>query len=252
MNLNQLLKSFRIKNNMTQEQLADKIHVSHQTISKWEQGINTPSIDNLLILSDLYNISLDELIRGGNYLKKPFIMGKRNSISRVIIFLVIWLFVSLIFTGFGFQPFIIWMIVFLIGLIFILPIIVDDYWILEKNGIAIQEYPKSSITRLKKIVQTLKSDHGIVFIPYSEITKFELIYQNIDRFSPFDYRADDFFIKLTTNEENTYSLQITPNVVQYLPQILSYLAKKEISIFDDSNLADAIIKKENLFEYMHK
>lgn len=36
MNLNQLLKNFRIKNNMTQEQLANKIHVSHQTISKWE------------------------------------------------------------------------------------------------------------------------------------------------------------------------------------------------------------------------
>ena len=71
---------------MTQEQLADKIHVSHQTISKWENGINIPSIDNLLILSDLYNISLDELIRGGNFFRKPFMIWKKVSSPKLIVF----------------------------------------------------------------------------------------------------------------------------------------------------------------------
>jgi len=252
MNLNQLLKSFRVKNDMTQEQLADKIHVSHQTISKWEQGINTPSIDNLLILSDLYNVSLDELIRGGNYLKKPFIMGKKTSAYRIIVFLIIWLFVSLFFTGFGYQPLVVLIIIYLIGILFILPTIIDDYWILEKKGISIQKYPSSSLKKLKKIGQFLKSDKGILFIPYSDIKMFELIYTKKIRFSPFDINPDNFFIRVTNFEEDNYNLQVSPDFIQYLPQIISYLEKKDILILDNSNIAEAIIKRENLFEYMHK
>jgi len=121
MNLNELLKNFRIKNKMTQEQLADKIHVSHQTISKWEQGINTPSIDNLMILSDLYNISLDELIRGGNYLKRPFVVGKKISKSRIILIFLCWLMTCLFFLNFEIIPVGIRLLIFIMGFIFIVP-----------------------------------------------------------------------------------------------------------------------------------
>ncbi|MGF2942708.1 helix-turn-helix transcriptional regulator, partial [Enterococcus xiangfangensis] len=41
MDLSLLLKKYRIKNELTQEQLAKKMYVSHQTISKWETGIGT-------------------------------------------------------------------------------------------------------------------------------------------------------------------------------------------------------------------
>lgn len=251
MNLNQLLKNFRIKNNMTQEQLADKIHVSHQTVSKWEQGINTPSIDNLLILSDLYNISLDELIRGGNYLKKPFVMGKKTSIFRVIVFLISWLFISLFLTGFGYQPFIMLLIIFTVGVIFVLPIIIDDYWILDKKGIYIQKYPISSLKRLKKIMKILRSNNGNIFVLYSDMRMFELNYTKKNRFSPFDINPDYFYIKITTFKGEEYNLKVLPNFVHYLPQIVSYLDKKNIMILDDSNIVEAILKKENLFEYMH-
>jgi len=53
---------FRKLNGLTQDDLANKIHVSRQTISHWETGKNYPDIQSLLLLCDVYDISLDDLI----------------------------------------------------------------------------------------------------------------------------------------------------------------------------------------------
>lgn len=49
---------------MTQEEVAEKIHVSRQTISNWENGRNLPDINSLILISEIYAISLDELMKG--------------------------------------------------------------------------------------------------------------------------------------------------------------------------------------------
>lgn len=58
------LKEARKHTGMTQEEVAEKILVSRVTISNWENGKSLPDIASLLSLSDLYNISLDELVKG--------------------------------------------------------------------------------------------------------------------------------------------------------------------------------------------
>ena len=62
MEYNEKLKELRVKNNMSQEQLAEQLHVTRQTVSKWEQGINQPDIYTLKQYSTIFNVSLDELI----------------------------------------------------------------------------------------------------------------------------------------------------------------------------------------------
>jgi len=52
----------RLKKQMTQEELAETLYVSHQAVSKWERGISLPSVDNLVFLTDLYRIPLEELL----------------------------------------------------------------------------------------------------------------------------------------------------------------------------------------------
>ena len=54
------LKEARIKSGLTQEMLQKKIQVSRQTISNWENEKSFPDIVNVIKLSDLYNISLDQ------------------------------------------------------------------------------------------------------------------------------------------------------------------------------------------------
>lgn len=57
----QQLLNLRKQKGVSQEFLADKLQVSRQTISKWELGETTPDLENLVRLSEFFEISLDEL-----------------------------------------------------------------------------------------------------------------------------------------------------------------------------------------------
>lgn len=57
------LAAIRRKNKLSQEDLAAKIGVSRQAISKWERAEASPDTDNLLLLANLYHVTLDELLR---------------------------------------------------------------------------------------------------------------------------------------------------------------------------------------------
>jgi transcriptional regulator with XRE-family HTH domain len=61
-NLPETLKELRKQHNLKQDDVADKINVSRQAVSKWERGEATPDIFNLQALSNIYNISLDKIM----------------------------------------------------------------------------------------------------------------------------------------------------------------------------------------------
>jgi transcriptional regulator with XRE-family HTH domain len=58
------LCELRKAHNLSQEELAEKLGVSRQAVSKWERSESSPDTDNLIQLAALYNISLDELLNG--------------------------------------------------------------------------------------------------------------------------------------------------------------------------------------------
>lgn len=62
--------------NLSQEELAEKVYVTRQTISNWENNKNYPDIHSLLLLSSLFNISLDQLIKGDIKIMKDEINKK--------------------------------------------------------------------------------------------------------------------------------------------------------------------------------
>ena len=64
MEIGKKLKNARIEAGFTQEKAADKIDVSRQTISNWENEKSYPDIISVIALSDLYSVSLDELLKG--------------------------------------------------------------------------------------------------------------------------------------------------------------------------------------------
>ncbi|ODJ60748.1 transcriptional regulator [Brochothrix thermosphacta] len=64
MNFSKQLKIYRERDGLSQEELAEKIYVTRQTISKWENDHTYPDIHNLIALSTLFEVSLDELIKG--------------------------------------------------------------------------------------------------------------------------------------------------------------------------------------------
>lgn len=58
------LKKLRIENNLSQEKLGEKLGLSRQSISKWEQGNASPDIENIMKLSKLYNVSVESILNG--------------------------------------------------------------------------------------------------------------------------------------------------------------------------------------------
>ncbi|MBG1652036.1 helix-turn-helix transcriptional regulator [Staphylococcus aureus] len=62
--LGEQIKKHRILLNMTQEDLCQKLNTTRQTVSKWEKNMIEPDINTLLKLSNIFDISLNELITG--------------------------------------------------------------------------------------------------------------------------------------------------------------------------------------------
>ena len=62
MEFNNKLYNLRKQKGLSQEELANRLNVSRQTISKWEVGDSTPDMENLIAISSLFEISLDELV----------------------------------------------------------------------------------------------------------------------------------------------------------------------------------------------
>ena len=71
------LLSLRKKNNLSQEELAEKMGVARQTISKWELGETSPDLKQAKMLSNIFQVSLDELV--GNDIKEIMVEKVSNT-----------------------------------------------------------------------------------------------------------------------------------------------------------------------------
>ena len=127
MEISTQIKKYRNAMELSQENLAEKIYVTRQTISNWENGKSYPDIHSLLLLSSLFDISLDQLIKGDIEIMKKEInkadVAEFNWFSKIfsilfivsmiafvplIVFLriygaVIWSVLYLITLGFGIK-----------------------------------------------------------------------------------------------------------------------------------------------------
>ena len=66
MKFNEKLIKLRKEMGLSQEELGNKLNVARQTVSKWELGETTPEMDKLIKMSEIFNITLDELIKDKN------------------------------------------------------------------------------------------------------------------------------------------------------------------------------------------
>ena len=64
MELGNQIKKYRSELQISQEQLADRIYVSRQTISNWENEKSYPDVNSLILLSEVFQTSIDKLIKG--------------------------------------------------------------------------------------------------------------------------------------------------------------------------------------------
>lgn len=66
MKFSEQIKDLRTREKLTQEQFAEKLNITRQAVSNWENDRNLPDIEMLILIAQNFHISLDELILGGN------------------------------------------------------------------------------------------------------------------------------------------------------------------------------------------
>ena len=85
MQIGEKIKIIRENKKISQENMAKSLHVSYQAVSNWERGKSYPDISNIIMISDLYNISLDELIREDKNYKDILLEKKVSGIVDTIL-----------------------------------------------------------------------------------------------------------------------------------------------------------------------
>lgn len=130
MNISTQIKKYRNSMGLSQEELAEKIFVSRQTVSNWENNKNYPDIHSLLLLGSLFNVSLDNLIKGDIEIMKKEIevreteVKKFNKYAAIFGFLLIASVVLAVPLAkwLGFYAIIPWGIIYLVALFFAIKI----------------------------------------------------------------------------------------------------------------------------------
>ena len=79
MELGNQLQKLREKHDMSQQDLADKLNVSRQAIYKWENNKGYPDIENLIALSDVFQVTVDEMIRSDDKLREKINVDEDDS-----------------------------------------------------------------------------------------------------------------------------------------------------------------------------
>ena len=128
MELGKRLKELRNQNSMNQDELAERLFVSRQTISSWENDKSYPDIHSLLMISDLFNVSLDTLVKGDIEIMKEQIdqetlrIFKKNSNLYGILLLVCLVSFIPLYKWLGLWGLAIWIPLFALTMFFCLQV----------------------------------------------------------------------------------------------------------------------------------
>jgi transcriptional regulator with XRE-family HTH domain len=74
-----IIKEIRENAGLSQEQFAEKLTISRQAVSKWERGVALPDIENILYISELFNVSLDTIVKGDEKMTKKIISDNKKA-----------------------------------------------------------------------------------------------------------------------------------------------------------------------------
>lgn len=125
MELGKQIKKHRQEVQLSQEKLADRVYVSRQTISNWENDKSYPDVNSLVLLSEIFQISLDNLIKGDIEVMKDVIQKeeivKMNRYGKIYTIMLIVTVVSAVplFMWLGVWAFIPWGIIWALSMYFV-------------------------------------------------------------------------------------------------------------------------------------
>lgn len=126
--ISERLKELRKQSGFTQEQIAEKLNVTRSAVARWETGKGIPDISNLIVISEVYGISLDELIKGDKQIENKIIADEKS--KRWHLLVIVYLVAIIAYIIYFVVAHNIFMIGFLIATLFMLGI---ELWVFFRN-----------------------------------------------------------------------------------------------------------------------
>lgn len=169
MEIGKQIKKFRLELSLSQEEFADKIYVTRQTVSNWENDKSYPDINSLVLMSEVFGISLDSLVKGDiekmqEEIKKEDI-EYLNKASRRLTLVFVWDFFMLVpmLKLFGIWGAVIFGAIFILG--FIYAVKVEKY----KKEMNIQTYKEIDAFMEGKRLDEIEKEREIAKRPYQKV-----------------------------------------------------------------------------------
>ena len=169
MEIGKQIKKYRTELSLSQEEFADKIFVTRQTVSNWENDKNYPDINSLVLMTEIFGISLDSLVKGDiekmqEEIKKEDIEYFSKANRRLTLFFI-WDFIMLVplLKLFGIWGAVIYGTVFILG--FIEAIKVEK----QKKRLDIQSYKEISSFLEGKRLDEIEKEREKAKRPYQKV-----------------------------------------------------------------------------------
>lgn len=178
MELGKQIKKHRQEVQLSQEELADRVYVSRQTISNWENDKSYPDVNSLVLLSEIFQISLDNLIKGDIEVMKDVIQKeeivKMNRYGKIYTIMLIVTVVSAVplFMWLGVWAFIPWGIIWALSMYFA----VQVEKVKKDNDV--QTYKEIVAFSEGKLLDDIQKQREIGKRPYQKIFLRRLLYQS--------------------------------------------------------------------------
>ena len=281
MHIGKNIAIYRKKNHLTQEELAKKLSITRQSVSKWENEETLPSIDNLVTLSGLLDISLDELITGEAYLHFPLEYGVIQHRKLLYLFLLSPTFIAILialnaFTNFSENYFylaiaLLMQILLYSVFVYLFPLKKSrlyTHWTLTKKGIDVPIYKMNFWTELWLPIKEL-INRQTKFISFDEIEYLSLEI-NAFRIDPnvgvgfngyfvrnISIMNEAFELAIMTKQGDTYKLDLTGYYFtdtkdrQLLYSILLFLKRKQIPIHDPHHVLPLIKERKSVVDTLY-
>lgn len=178
MELGKQIKKHRQEVQLSQEELADRVYVSRQTISNWENDKSYPDVNSLVLLSEIFQISLDNLIKGDIEVMKDVIQKeeivKMNRYGKIYTIMLIVTAISAVplFMWLGVWAFIPWGIIWALSMYFA----VQVEKVKKDNDV--QTYKEIVAFSEGKLLDDIQKQREIGKRPYQKIFLRRLLYQS--------------------------------------------------------------------------
>lgn len=265
------IKAYRLKKKYTQKEVADRLNISRQSVSKWETGHSFPSIENLILLSELLNMPLDFVNQEKSKLPLPFDFGKPKNRTPFLLWFLMPMF--LVFLGIANND--VAYIMFSVVTVFIIYVMSPfdfkryyNYFSINNDGLIVftgktlPEFPFWSI--LKGLFGKRKT----TLIAFNEIDNIEIFldtrgfegFNNTFSFRPrqsYSTREAFYFI-IKTHNQKEYVLSLDTiyysqsNERKYLSDVIHYIKAKGVSITDKFNILDSLQKELDFIAEAYK